>query len=100
MNKDSEDLVFEKWFVQWVRSAFKAKGNKAAIHELDTLGRRSGKDRKGNPKKIFTVLYCGHAPSHAPQLQCEGIGIYAYSCRRISTWKISRLLFMRTISYL
>ncbi len=34
MNRDSEDLVFEKWFVQWVRSAFKAKGNKAAIHEL------------------------------------------------------------------
>ena len=29
MNKDSEDLIFEKWFVQWVRSAFKAKGNKA-----------------------------------------------------------------------
>ncbi len=34
MNKDSEDLVFERWFVQWVRSAFKAKGNKAAIQEL------------------------------------------------------------------
>ncbi len=34
MNKDSEDLVFEKWFVQWMRSAFKAKGNKAAVHEL------------------------------------------------------------------
>ena len=29
MNNDSEDLVFEKWFVQWVRTAFKAKGNKA-----------------------------------------------------------------------
>ena len=34
INKDSEDLVFERWFVQWIRSAFKAKGNKAAIHEL------------------------------------------------------------------
>lgn len=34
MNRDSEDLVFERWFVQWVRSAFKAKGNKAAIREL------------------------------------------------------------------
>ena len=34
MNNDSEDLVFEKWFVQWVRSAFKAKGNKSAIHDL------------------------------------------------------------------
>jgi DNA polymerase-3 subunit delta' len=34
LNKDSEDLVFERWFVQWMRSAFKAKGNKAAIQEL------------------------------------------------------------------
>ncbi|NER09924.1 DNA polymerase-3 subunit delta' [Muriicola jejuensis] len=34
MNKDSEELIFEKWFVQWVRSAFQAKGKKAAIHEL------------------------------------------------------------------
>ncbi len=34
MNRDSEDLIFEKWFVQWVRSAFKAKGNKTAIHDL------------------------------------------------------------------
>lgn len=34
LRKDSEDLVFERWFVQWVRSAFKAKGNKGAIQEL------------------------------------------------------------------
>lgn len=34
MNKDSEELIFEKWFVQWVRSAFQAKGKKGAIHEL------------------------------------------------------------------
>lgn len=32
--KDSEDDAFENWFVVWVRSAFKAKGNKAAIHDL------------------------------------------------------------------
>lgn len=31
---DSEDTQFEEWFVFWVRSAFKAKGNKAAIHDL------------------------------------------------------------------
>ncbi len=34
--KDSEDNIFEKWFVIWVRSAFKAKGNKTAIHDLLT----------------------------------------------------------------
>lgn len=32
--QDSEDLQFEEWFVFWIRSAFKAKGNKAAIHDL------------------------------------------------------------------
>ncbi|UAB76439.1 DNA polymerase III subunit delta' [Mesoflavibacter sp. SCSIO 43206] len=31
---DSEDTQFEKWFIFWIRSAFKAKGNKAAIHDL------------------------------------------------------------------
>ena len=32
--QDSEDIQFEKWFIIWVRSAFKAKGNKAAIRDL------------------------------------------------------------------
>jgi len=31
---DSEDLQFEEWFVYWIRSAFKAKGNKSAVHDL------------------------------------------------------------------
>lgn len=31
---DSEDLQFEEWFVFWIRSAFKARGNKSAIHDL------------------------------------------------------------------
>lgn len=31
---DSEDLQFEQWFIFWIRSAFKAKGNKSAIHDL------------------------------------------------------------------
>ncbi|PWH83904.1 DNA polymerase III subunit delta' [Algibacter marinivivus] len=32
--QDSEDIQFETWFILWIRSAFKAKGNKAAIHDL------------------------------------------------------------------
>ena len=34
MYKDSEDIQFETWFIYWIRAAFKAKGNKAAIHDL------------------------------------------------------------------
>ncbi|MDT0685510.1 ATP-binding protein [Autumnicola psychrophila] len=32
--KKSGDEQFEKWFIQWVRTAFKAKGNKATVLEL------------------------------------------------------------------
>jgi DNA polymerase-3 subunit delta' len=32
--KDANEYPFEQWFIQWIRSAFKAKGNAAAILEL------------------------------------------------------------------
>jgi len=56
MNSDSEDLVFEKWFVQWVRSAFKAKGNKAAIHDLLMWGDEVAKTGRETQKKF--LKYC------------------------------------------
>ena len=34
LKEDNEELPFEKWFGDWVRAAFKAKGNAAAIQEL------------------------------------------------------------------
>lgn len=34
LQEDSEELPFEQWFVEWVRAAFRAKGNAAAIGDL------------------------------------------------------------------
>ena len=34
LDEESEELPFEEWFVLWVRAAFRAKGNAAAIHDL------------------------------------------------------------------
>lgn len=34
LEQGGDEDVFESWFVQWVRTAFKAKGNKKAIQEL------------------------------------------------------------------
>ncbi len=34
LQTNSEDAIFEKWYIDWVRSAFRAKGNKTAILEL------------------------------------------------------------------
>lgn len=56
LNNDSEDLVFEKWFVQWVRSAFKAKGNKGAIHELILWSEELAKTGRETQKKFLD--YC------------------------------------------
>jgi DNA polymerase-3 subunit delta' len=56
LNNDSEDLVFENWFVQWVRSAFKAKGNKAAIYELLLWSEEVAKTGRETQKKF--LLYC------------------------------------------
>ncbi len=56
LNKDSEDLVFERWFVQWVRSAFKAKGNKGAIQELILWSEEVAKTGREVQKKFLN--YC------------------------------------------
>ncbi|MCF8322115.1 MAG: DNA polymerase III subunit delta' [Flavobacterium sp.] len=34
LQEDSDEFPFEKWFVDWVRAAFKAKGNPAVIADL------------------------------------------------------------------
>jgi DNA polymerase-3 subunit delta' len=34
LHNDSDDITFEAWFISWVRTAFKAKGNKGAINDL------------------------------------------------------------------
>lgn len=34
LHNDDNELPFEEWFVTWVRAAFKAKGNAAAIEDL------------------------------------------------------------------
>ena len=56
LNQDSEDLVFERWFVQWVRTAFKAKGNKAAVHDLLLWSDELSKTGREVQKKF--IQYC------------------------------------------
>ena len=51
--QDSEDLQFEEWFVFWVRSAFKAKGNKSAIHELISWSETISKTGRETQKQFL-----------------------------------------------
>lgn len=51
--RDSEDLQFEKWFVFWIRSAFKAKGNKAAIHDIISWSEELAKTGRETQKQFL-----------------------------------------------
>ncbi|EGV43158.1 DNA polymerase III subunit delta' [Bizionia argentinensis JUB59] len=53
---DSEDIQFETWFISWIRSAFKAKGNKAAIHDLISWSEEIAKTGRETQKQF--LLFC------------------------------------------
>ena len=56
MLQDSEDLIFEKWFILWTRTAFRAKGNKAAVHELILWSEEIARTGRETQKKFLS--YC------------------------------------------
>lgn len=56
LNNETDDLPFEKWFVDWVRAAFRAKGNATAIQDLISWSEEiAGLGREG--QKQF-LNYC------------------------------------------
>ncbi|MDY2586502.1 DNA polymerase III subunit [Winogradskyella aquimaris] len=64
--QDSEDIQFEKWFIFWVRSAFKARGNKKAIHDLISWSEEIAKTGRETQKKFlaFCLNYFRQALLH------------------------------------
>ncbi len=50
INNSKTDILFEKWFITWVRAAFRAKGNKAIITNLlewsDTIAKEGRETQK------------------------------------------------------
>ena len=51
--QDSEDTQFETWFIFWIRSAFKARGNKAAIHDLISWSEEIAKTGRETQKQFL-----------------------------------------------
>ena len=51
--QDSEDLQFEEWFIFWIRSAFRAKGNKSAIHDLMSWSEEIAKTGRETQKQFL-----------------------------------------------
>lgn len=56
LRDDANDLVFEKWFILWVRSAFKAKGNASVVQDLIGWSDEIAKTGRETQKRF--LLYC------------------------------------------
>ena len=56
LKKDSSDEQFEAWFISWVRSAFKAKGNKSTVLELISWSDEIAALNRETQKSF--LLYC------------------------------------------
>ena len=56
LNNDSNDLVFEEWFITWIRAAFKAKGNAAVIQDL--IGWSDAIAKSGRETQKQFLQYC------------------------------------------
>ena len=56
INNLGDDAVFENWFVDWVRTAFKAKGNKNSINALISWSEEVAKEGRETQKKFLG--YC------------------------------------------
>ncbi len=56
LNNNSNDLIFEQWFIIWIRAAFKAKGNAAVIQELIAWSEEIAKTGRETQKQF--LQYC------------------------------------------
>jgi DNA polymerase-3 subunit delta' len=56
LHENGEDVFFEKWFVDWVRAAFRAKGNAAAIQDLISWSEQIASLGRETQKKFLS--YC------------------------------------------
>jgi len=56
LQNDSNDLIFEEWFIAWIRTAFRAKGNAAVVQELISWSDRIAKTGRETQKRFLD--YC------------------------------------------
>ena len=53
---NSSDLIFEEWFITWIRTAFKAKGNAAVVQQLVKWSEIIAKSGRETQKRFLE--YC------------------------------------------
>jgi DNA polymerase-3 subunit delta' len=56
LQNDAADLVFEEWFIAWIRTAFRAKGNAEVVQQLISWSETISKTGRETQKRFLE--YC------------------------------------------
>ncbi|NVK51982.1 MAG: DNA polymerase III subunit delta' [Flavobacteriaceae bacterium] len=56
LHHDSSDITFETWFITWIRTAFKAKGNATVVQQLVAWSDEIAKSGRETQKRFLS--YC------------------------------------------
>ncbi|WP_298767274.1 DNA polymerase III subunit delta' [uncultured Polaribacter sp.] len=56
LQNDGSDVIFEEWFITWIRTAFKAKGNAAVVQQLIAWSETIAKTGRETQKRFLN--YC------------------------------------------
>jgi DNA polymerase-3 subunit delta' len=58
LHHDDNELAFEKWFIAWVRAAFRAKGDASVVQDLIQWSEEIAKTGRETQKRFLN--YCSH----------------------------------------
>lgn len=56
LHHDSSDIIFETWFITWIRTAFRAKGNATVVQQLVSWSDEIAKSGRETQKRF--LKYC------------------------------------------
>lgn len=94
----NEDAPFEEWFVIWVRAAFRAKGNAAAIHDLINWSEDIAKLGRETQKKFLHFCTDMFRQALLLNYQAESLVYYESSVQGFDIQKFAPFITGNNIS--
>lgn len=97
LQESGEDQIFEKWFISWVRTAFRAKGNKGAINNLLDWSDELASQGRETQKKFLAYCLEVFRQAMLQNYQADSLTFFEASDQSFSLSKFSPFVHQNNI---
>lgn len=97
LEESGEDGIFERWFISWVRTAFRAKGNKGAINNLLDWSDELASQGRETQKKFLSFCIEVFRQALLKNYQADGIVFFEAKDKSFSLPKFSPFVHQNNI---